>query len=131
MNFMFQSQQLNSRTLRNLFQNTKLEQKKKRNDLVTSGAKQKDWNARVAQSDAARNLVLAGKKPINPKKSAKSNRADARARGISQDNPHGTVIDITNQTTEIKPNRLLDPKAVGIFNNVIITSKRKINHESI
>ncbi len=109
----------------------KLEQKKKRKDLITSGAKQKDWRARIEQSDAARNLVLAGKKPINPKKSAKSNRAEARARGISQDNPHGTVIDITNQTTEIKPNRLLDPKAVGIFNNVIITSKRKINHESI
>ncbi|MBU3588475.1 Mu transposase C-terminal domain-containing protein [Polynucleobacter sp. 80A-SIGWE] len=98
------------------------ERKKKREDLIVSGAQQKDWNARIAQSDAARNLVLAGKKPTVPKKSAKSNRAEARARGISQDNPHGTVIDVTNQTTEIKPNRFLDPKAIGTFNNVIITA---------
>jgi len=100
----------------------KLDRKAALDNFEKLGGAKRDREARINQSNAITRLVRDGKKQNQKKPSAKNSRANAKARGVTQDAPYGHAIDGTNLINEIKPAsepKFLDPKSIGTFNNTI------------
>ena len=95
----------------------KLERKKINQDLLTNGIKQKDWNARIEQSDAVTQLVANGVRP------EKISGKEARASNIHGGNPNGDrgLIDVeVKEITQNTIGRDFMPETVGTSNNKLI-----------
>ena len=85
--------------------------------MIANGLRQKDWNARIEQSDAVSQLVANGVRP------EKISGKEARASNIHGGNPNGDRQLIDVEAKEICLNTIgrdFIPESVGTSNNKLI-----------
>ena len=95
----------------------KLECKKIKQDMIANGLRQKDWNARIEQSDAVSQLVANGLRP------EKISGKEARASNIHGSNPNGDreLVDVeAKEVIQKSIGRDFLPESVGTSNNKLI-----------